>query len=177
MDDTTKTNPYEPSDSLVEPEPVPSRVIHGPLNLSIGWTLVLLCNLIVPMLLGWQMTTVFGHLGMLLAILMALLMGYWASVHMPLAVLFTTRGGILLALSQVMPVPHMIAGLISITFFRKTNIIPGEAMDRDGIGFWGAFLLTASTGTILFAFAFGLGLLMRLVTPDRWWLAKKPKED
>lgn len=176
MTSDSASNPYEPTDTPVEAQEIPKRVIHSPLVLSIQWTVVVLCNLVVPLFVGWSLTQGFGQIGILLAVLLALVFGYWASVYMPLPVLFTLRGGMLVALSQFMPILQLIVGMVTIDFFRKTRIIPEESLDRGNIGFLGAFLLTATVGSILMAISCGLGLLLRLVTPDRWWLAKQPAE-
>ena len=175
MTSDSANNPYEPSDTPVDAQENSKRVIHSPLVLSIQWTVVLLCNLIAPLYLGWSITQGSGQMGILLAVLVALVFGYWASIYMPLTILFTLRGGLLVALSQFMPILQLIVGLITIEFFRKTRMIPEESLDRGSIGFLGAFLLTGTVGSILMAISCGVGLLLRLITPDRWWLAKRPE--
>lgn len=179
MSDEKITNPFQPSGDSVEPEPSERRVIHSPMVLSIQWTVVVLCNLIVPLLIGWSMTSREGRAGIASAVLIALLMGYIGSVFAPLFILFTTRGGLLVALSQAFPVLHMVAGWVAIACLNRIGIHPdfdfGLMADKR-FGFVAAFFLTVLTGGILVATACGLGLLIRLVTPDRWWLAKRPVE-
>jgi len=96
---------------------------------------------------------------------------------MPLFVLFTIRGGVLVVLSQFFPVLHLIAGLLAVSLYRYSGIIPAESLDRTGVGLMGAFLLTATTGAILMSFCLVVGFFIRLVTPDRWWLAKKRADE
>jgi len=178
MSDEKITNPFQPSGDSVELEPSERRVIHSPMVLSIQWTVVVLCNLIVPLLISWSMTSGEGKAGIGVAVGVALLIGYLGSVFAPLFVLFTTRGGLLVALSQAFPVLHMVAGLVSITCLNRIGILPDDAVMRDEpFGFAEAFFMTVLTGGILVSTACGLGLLLRLVTPDRWWLAKRSVED
>jgi len=177
MDSQPQSNPYQPSDSDFISESVERRVIHSPLVLSIQWTVVVLFNVIVPLMLSWSMTQGVGHFGVGLGVLLILLLGYWASVGMPLFVLFTIRGGVLVALSQFFPVLHLIAGLLAVSFYRYSGIIPAESLDRTGVGLMGAFLLTATTGVILMSFCLVVGFFIRLITPDRWWLAKKRADE
>lgn len=58
--------------------------------------------------------------------MLVLLFGVWASRSIPMGVLLTVRGGVLVALSQFFPVIHLMAGLVSIDFYRRTGIIPAE---------------------------------------------------
>ncbi|MBU6387808.1 MAG: hypothetical protein KGS49_17825, partial [Planctomycetes bacterium] len=80
------SNPYEPSELTQEVTRPIGRVVYSPLVLSIQWTVVVLCNLIVPLLFGWSMANDRGHLGIVCAILIALIIGYIGSIYMPLFV-------------------------------------------------------------------------------------------
>lgn len=170
------SNPYEPSELTQEVTRPIGRVVYSPLVLSIQWTVVVLCNLIVPLLFGWSMANDRGHLGIVCAILIALIIGYIGSIYMPLFVLITTRGALFIAMTQVFPLLHFIIGLYSIAFLRLANVTTSDLIRGPQTGFWGGFFLTAMTGTILISLSCLLGFLFRLFTPGRWWLAKRPPE-
>lgn len=176
MKPSDSSNPFEPSELTQEVTRPIGRAVHSPLILSIQWTVVVLCNLIVPLLFGWSMANDRGHLGIVCAILIALIIGYIGSIYMPLFVLITTRGALFIAMTQVVPVLHSMIGLFSIAFLRLANVITSDLIRGPQTGFWGGFFLTAMTGTILMSLSCLLGFLFRLFTPDRWWLAKRPEE-
>ena len=169
----SNSNPFEPSESTIAPEVKSPRVIHSPLVLSIQWTVVVLVNLIVPYLLAGGMTGPMGGWGIFMGVVLVLLFGVWASRAIPMGVLLTVRGGVLVALSQFFPLIHLMAGILSIDFHRRTGIIPAEQLDRGNVGFLSALLLTVSTGGILLMISCGLGVILKWITPSRWW---KPKE-
>ena len=81
-----------------------------------------------------------------------------------------------MALTQFFPVLQLIAGMIAIDTIRKTGIIPGQTLDRGSLGLFDAFLVTVATGSILIGISFLFGMLLRLVTPERWWLTQKLSE-
>lgn len=171
------SNPYEPSDHSMDLEPVDQRVIHRPLVLSIQWTVVVLCNLIVPLLFGLALSRTDGIVGIAVAVVFMLVLGYFASIYLPFFVLFSVRGGLLVGVSQIIPVVHVLAGYVSMMLLRFVGLLEVDVLVGDKrIGFISAFLLTVLTGGILIMVACGLGLLMRLVTPDRWWLARRMPE-
>jgi hypothetical protein len=83
----------------------------------------------------------------------------------------------LVAFSQFFPVLQLLAGMLGIEFMRKTGIIPGKNLDIGNLGLVDAFLVTMATGSILVGISCLFGLLLRLVTPDRWWMAKRRAEE
>jgi hypothetical protein len=170
------SNPYDPPASPMELQPPLEGVIYGPLVLSIQWTVVVLLNLIVPLLFGWSMTSGLGHVGIVSVIIIALVLGYAASFHLPLLVLVTTRGALLVAISQVVPIFHAFIGFSSIAILRHVNVISSDPVRGPRTGFWGGFFLTAMTAAVLISASCLLGFVMRRITPDRWWLARKPSE-
>ena len=170
----SNTNPFEPSENTIAPEVKSRRVIHSPLVLSIQWTVVVLVNLIVPYLLAGGMTGPMGGGGIFLGVVLVLLLGILASLALPMAVLLTVRGGVFVALSQFFPLIHLLAGMLSIDFHRRTGIIPAEQLDRGNLGFLSALLLTVSTGGILLMISCGLGVILKWITPSRWWKPREP---
>ncbi|MCY3004965.1 MAG: hypothetical protein NTV29_03195 [Planctomycetota bacterium] len=177
MNLNSNDNPFEPSEIYIAPEVKSHRVLHSPLVLSIQWTVVVLVNLIVPCLLASSMTGPMGNWGIFLGVLLVLLLGYLASTAIPMGVLMTVRGGILVALSQFFPVLHIIAGLLSIEFYRMTGIIDADLQGRGKVGFQGALLLTVTTGGILLLVSCGLGVILRWITPNRWWLSQRLRRE
>lgn len=171
-------NPYQATDIAQEPQPSSKRrVIHSPFVLSIQWTVVLLCNSVVPLLIGWtEAQQGRGQLGIILAMGLCLVLGYVACIYMPLFAMIATRGGFLVALTQFFPVLQLLSGMIAIDTIRKTGIIPGQTLDSGSLGLVDAFLVTVATGSILIGISCLFGLLLRLVTPEGWWLTKKTLE-
>jgi hypothetical protein len=150
------------------------RVIHGPLVLSIQWTVVVLVNLIVPYLFAGGMTGPMGGWGIFLGVVLVLVFGILASIAFPMVILLTVRGGVFVALSQFFPVIHLMAGLLSIDVYRSTGIIPAGQLDRGNVGFFSALILTVSTGGILLMISCGLGVILKWITPSRWWKPREP---
>ena len=180
MNTTTEgnDNPYQATDVALEPhQSSKRRVIHSPFVLSVQWTVVLLCNSVVPLLIGWtEAQQGQGQFGIILAMGLCLVLGYVACIYIPLFALIATRGGFLVALTQFFPVLQLIAGMIAIDTIRKTGIIPGQTLDRGSLGLFDAFLVTVATGSILIGISVLFGMLLRLVTPERWWLTQKLSE-
>jgi hypothetical protein len=170
----SNTNPFEPSESTIALEAKSRRVIHSPLVLSIQWTVVVLVNLIVPYLFAEGMTGPMGGWGIFLGVVLVLLFGILASLAIPMAILLTVRGGVFVALSQFFPVIHLMAGLLSIDVYRSTGIIPAGQLDRGNVGFFSALVLTVSTGGILLIISCGLGVILKWITPRRWWKPREP---
>lgn len=169
-------NPYQPP--AENPESIATqsrreRVVAGPLMLSIEWTGVLCFNLIVPILFGMGMTSERAKLGVFAAIVMIACIGYYFCYARPLPVLFIIRGGVLVALSQVFPILQVFAGALAISILLTSGIIEDSdilhMLETATAGFLAALL----TGTILMTASLIVGILLRLVTPDRWWLAKE----
>lgn len=170
-------NPYDPPDVGSESSDADGmgRVVAGPWALSIEWTVVLAFNLIVPALVAWPMTTTSAKIGCLFAILMVALSGYYLCISHPLPILFAIRGGLAVALSQVIPVVHLTAGAIAIRSLIAIGVIRESSFyDMLSTGTAG-FLVTLFTACVLIGASFVAGLLLRLVTPDRWWLARSQR--
>jgi len=90
-------NPYQATDVALEPyQSSKRRVIHSPFVLSVQWTVVLLCNSVVPLLIGWtEAQQGQGQFGIILAMGLCLVLGYVACIYIPLFALIATRGGFL----------------------------------------------------------------------------------
>lgn len=171
-------NPYQPPRLGNQPKDdlglhhEKSRVLTSPLILSIEWTVILGFNLIVPALVAWGFTNAPAKLGSGFAVFLIALTGYYFCITKPLPMLFIIRGGVLVALSQFVPALQLVAGAISIRALILFRIVPESSFNEMLSSPTAGFLATLFTGLILIAASLTLGFLIRIVTPDRWWLAK-----
>lgn len=171
-------NPYQPpriSKPLGNDERMlheQSRVLASPLILSIEWTIILAFNLIVPALVAWAITSTSAKLGSGFAIFLMALTGYYFCITKPLPMLFIIRGGVLVALSQFVPALQLVAGAISIHALILVRVVTESSFNEMLSTPLAGFLVTLLTGLILISVSLTLGFLIRIVTPDRWWLAK-----
>lgn len=149
-----------------------ARVLASPLVLSIEWTVILAFNLIVPALVAWGITNAPAKLGSGFAVFLIALTGYYFCITKPLPMLFIIRGGVLVALSQFVPALQLVAGAISIRALILFRIVPESSFNEMLSTPAAGFLVTLITGLILIGMSLTLGFLIRIVTPDRWWLAK-----
>jgi hypothetical protein len=167
-------NPYDPPEVGSQPSnaALQERVVAGPWVLSIEWTVVLAFNLIVPALVAWPMTTTNAKIGCLFAIVIVGLTGYYLCISHPLPILFAIRGGLVVALSQVIPVVHFTAGAMAIRSLIVVGVIRESSFYDMLSTVTAGFLVTLITACVLIGASFVVGLLLRMVTPDRWWLAR-----
>jgi len=173
-EESNQENPFAPS-TFGTSETLPSRrVVASTWVMSLEWTAVLLFNLIAPLLMGWGMIDLAARFGVASAVVLVLGIGTLFCIQYPLLMLFTIRGAVLVGLTQVIPVLHFIVGILSAAFLTACGVIPADhSQPRLAEGFVGGFLLTTVMGAQLLAVSLGIGLLMLLVTPDSWWLAKE----
>ena len=171
-------NPYQPPRLGNQPENKvrllheEARVLTSPLTLSIEWTVILGFNLIVPALVAWGLTNTPAKLGSAFALFLIALIGYYFCITKPLPMLFIIRGGVLVALSQFVPALQLVAGAISIRALILFRIVPESSFNEMLSTPTAGFLVPLLTGLILIGISLTLGFLIRIVTPDRWWLAK-----
>lgn len=173
-EESNQENPFAPS-TLGTSETLPSqRVVASTWVMSLEWIAVVLFNLIAPLFIGWGMIDLAARFGVASAVVLVLGIGTLFCIQYPLLMLFTIRGAVLVGLTQVIPVLHFIVGIFSAAFLTACGMIPADqAPPRLAEGFVGGFLLTTVMGAQLLILSLVIGLLMRLVTPDSWWLAKE----
>lgn len=173
-EESNQENPFAPS-TFGTSETLPSqRVVASSWVMSLEWIAVVLFNLIAPLLIGWGMIDLAARFGLASAVVLVLGIGTLFCIQYPLLMLFTIRGAVLVGLTQVIPVLQFIVGILSAAFLTACGVIPADqAPSRLAEGFVGGFLLTAVMGTQLLVLSLVIGVLMRLVTPDSWWLAKE----
>jgi hypothetical protein len=117
------------------------------------------------------MTQEHGKLGMSIAALFLVLLGcYFCAAGRKLAAALIA-GGALVGLSQMFPALHIIAGMIGMTVGQALDLanIGDEERPAQIVNEIGGFVVTLITGGILMAAGACGGMLMRLVTPARWW--------
>lgn len=137
------------------------------------WVLVFLGNLFIPLLLGWDMTTPRGRVGMGLGILVLCLLGIVACARSVLVGRMLIVGGAVVALSQFLPIPQIIAGSIGMNTGVAVGLVralperQNEPEDVSNVA--GGLVVTLMSGGLLMAAAIVLGFMARIVTPDRWW--------
>lgn len=166
MDDA---NPYQaPSNFETETSPASTAALDLLRPLWRGWAPVFLLNMIVPLLYGLSMTHGFGRLGMFAAVPVLFALGGWVCACQPKFRRALIRGGVLVALSQLLPVLQIVAGLVAMDLTAMLGqaqaavVRPPEVVSAPG-----GFLMTMFTGLLLMCAAFCLGLLLQAILPDR----------
>jgi hypothetical protein len=161
----TDTNPFQPP--ALENVRIAKRSSTGWLQhtLLIVWPFIFGANMIIPLLVGWDMIAEDGAIGAGIASLLLLLLG-WALFYVWPA--FATRmsvGAILTAILQVFPIVHFIFGLIAFGI----TVELGQAIDisdDSGPGITtelGGFLITSLMGLMLLLLSLGFGVLIFFV--------------
>lgn len=164
-------NPYDPPvAAAIAPDPV--EVARGPHMLLFEWTAVLLFNLIVPTLFAWSMTSNEAKIGAAIAVLVIAAGGFFFCFKQPLPMLLAIRGGILVALSQVFPILQILCGALAIQAWTLIGSIRDSSFQEMLSTATAGFLVTLVTGLLLIAASLMAGLVMRWVTPERWWIVQ-----
>jgi hypothetical protein len=130
----------------------------------LAWTVVLAANLIVPLPLGLEITEGGGRIGMALAILAWWTLGLIACGRHPDLARSLIVGGLVVGLSQLVPVLQVAAGFAALGTWRA---------DVRTFGGLDGFAVTALTGGELLAAAYACGRLALAVTR----LARAPVAD
>ena len=124
----------------------------GPLfawNWHFAWAGVFSANLIVPLWLGWEITRNGGRVGMFIAIAVLLASSLLALSRRPELRKSVVAGGVFTALTQVLPLVQMAAGLLSLSVVDQCCF---EA---------GGFLVTILTAGLLLVAALACGVIIR----------------
>lgn len=137
-----------------------------------AWTLVFACNLIVPLSLAWQMSEHAGRIGIGLAIVVYWMIGLVTCADggrrggRPLV-----AGGIWVALSQLLPIAQILAGLAGVWSWAA---ISGQ--EHRPLSVLGGFTMTIVTGGLLLTLAEVIGLIAYAISghPSHPPRAKKP---
>jgi len=129
-------------------------------RLKVLWTLVYAANLVMPALLGLPAVQGLGFAGVGLAIVALWFAGLPIGDKNPRVLRRLARGGVVVALSQLLPVLQIAAGTLALIL---TDVLPGAAAERslelisDPMR---GFMATAMTGGLLLSAAlmFGAGI-------------------
>lgn len=170
MDDS---NPYQAPTLIASADHTPRAQASDRLDLLavLGWPIVFLANLAVPVLAGWGIVFDEAIAGCGIAITAQLLAGWSLCFLWPSAARRLLLGAVFTGLSQIIPVLHAIAGLVG---FIVADLMGQVANDQDmGPGtlrtLGGGFLVTFVTGGVLLTCAGIGGFLVSLALPRRWF--------
>jgi hypothetical protein len=131
------------------PESPPQPVPFAP-GWHAAWCAVFVANLPVPLILGYSSTArAEFRAGIIAALVTALVLGHVAIAALRMVRGVLVCGGLCIALSQVLFLPHMVVGLLA---FHVVGTVLQPAGDF-GNGFW----LTLVTGGVLMLGALVLG--------------------
>ncbi|RUL87884.1 hypothetical protein [Tautonia sociabilis] len=167
-------NPYQAPASPTGPSPRPKGPGRRPgRRMLVGWLAVLLVNLPVPLMFGSWITDRDGTIGMGAAVVLLAGVGGWAILRSFRVGLALIVGGSAVALSQVVPMLQFVAGMIGVSLAKAIGLAepgPWEEPTVPGVlGAAGGFVVTVVTGTLLLAVSLGIGLVLQVITPGRWW--------
>ena len=133
-----------------------------------AWIFVFAINMAVPLLFSASITEEHGKVGMLLAIAAFLASGcFLCAYHRELA-LALIIGGVIVGLTQLFPVPQILAGWIGLVIAKAVGL--ADFHDAEGsprlMSELAGFVVTLVTGGILIVDATFIGIAIR-------WLAAR----
>jgi hypothetical protein len=160
-------NPYEAPRCRVAP--ATSGQSDQLIRIRIAFVIVFLLNLPIALIFGWGLTQGWGRLGLFSALLVLLVLGYQACGVYRASGPTVIVGGILVALSQFIPILHIFAGVTSFRIAALLGLAHLTSHDLpENVPDWpGGFFVTLVVGGMLMGFAFVLGLGLRAITPRR----------
>jgi hypothetical protein len=133
-----------------------------------AWLFVFATNLAVPLLFSSSVTQAHGSLGMVFAILALLTLGgFLCTYHRELSRALLI-GGVLIAMTQLIPIPQILAGWIGLAIGNALGLAEFSRGDQPArlTSEFGGFVVTLITGGILITAAACIGLTLR-------WLASR----
>ena len=101
-----------------------------------------------------------GRWGMLVAIGVLLVLGSGVCIGHRKAGTALIAGGVIVSLTQIFPLPHIVAGMIGLELADKAGMID-DAVKLPSI--LGGFVVTFVTGGLLIALAGAIGAIVHLV--------------
>jgi hypothetical protein len=160
-------NPYEAPNAAVRTLiPDEQALPRASVLTYIAWIFVFAINMAVPLLFSASMTEQYGRLGMSVAALLLLVFGcYICAANRKLAVALLA-GGAVVALTQLFPILHIIAGTIGMSVGQTLGHATIDSDDAPAriTSEYGGFIVTFVTGGILMAGSLAIGVLLRFVT-------------
>jgi hypothetical protein len=160
----SELNPYSPpiveSANFATRKPKVGPPVKG---FVVFWLIVFASNLVVPLIFASSLIQQSGRIGMMVAVVLFLIAGWYFGVRFPKIRSRMLAGGSIVAVSQLFPVHHIIAGFIA---FEVTRLAGGAIAPTDDEPFgkiateFGGFLCTSVTGAILLTIAMAIGWLL-----------------
>jgi hypothetical protein len=129
-----------------------------------AWLAVFAWNLFVPLPLGLGVLKHGGRIGLSIAIALLVASGCYFCIASQRIGRVLVAGGIFIALTQSFPILQFLAGTIGLFLAAKfASVEQGGTTESAG------FVATLVTGAILIGLSLGIGLVLRRITPTRWW--------
>ena len=169
-------NPYQAPSTNVAPQGRRSRW-----RWNGAFVVIFVVNLIVPALMATSVLRATALLGVVIGIAVMFLFGSWICSHGRTFALIFVRGSALVALSQITFSPQFMAGAISINAARLVGVVGPDVNGNAPVieTSLGGCFVTILTAAILMLAAATIGLILRLITPARWWVSgdRLPQDD
>ena len=153
----TQSNPYESPAEVVDGPPSEARRISRAMWV---WPILFSVNLVVPLFLGWGVVENEGRLGLLVALILMLGVGWAVGYWRPQTLRLLMAGGVITAISQMFPVLHFFFGIAAMSvaeLMGLTNDIYGDGPSL--VGALRGFVITLIVGLGMMLVALGFGVL------------------
>ncbi len=127
----------------------------------LGWSLVFVVNLIVPLHMGISLTSGGGRIGLAIAIVGLWLLGVFVCLRTCTLRLALLGGGLLVGFSQVAPILHVAVGLTALELWNGPKDYDTRFLSKlSGLG---GFIVTAIVELSLMAIAVIVGYFLLAV--------------
>ncbi|WP_152051697.1 hypothetical protein [Tautonia marina] len=160
------SNPYlAPESPMIDRPADLSRPRKGTPGLLVGWVIVFLVNLPIPVMFGSALTEGNARIGMTVGtVALGLVGGLFCQRSYRIA-LALTAGGVAVAITQVIAIPQFIAGSIGLMVSTTLGLAdPNFDVGSNEMTLWsGGLVTTLVTGSLLMGLALGIGLLFQLL--------------
>lgn len=160
---SSETNPYQAPASLDLPK------MHPKGYWALWWSLIFSVNLVVPALFASGLLEDGGHLGVVVGVLILLAISIPVQMRFPRMIKWTRLAGLIVAMSQLLPMLHIIAGSIgigvatSLGFLRELTVDEQDYMFSPPMSAPAALVTTLVTGAILLFAVAVLALLLKTI--------------
>ncbi|WP_169976109.1 hypothetical protein [Tautonia rosea] len=160
------SNPYVAPNSPVVSDPeITFEPRKGTPGLLVGWVIVFLSNLPIPVMFGSALTEGGARIGMTMGtVLLGLVGGIFCQRSYRIGLALTT-GGLAVALTQVVAIPQFMAGMIGLMVSSALGLANADFDPAsNSMTEWpGGLVTTLVTGTLLMGLALGIGLLFQVL--------------
>lgn len=165
-------NPYASpaTDDALPPPTATTRSGRARWADTAAWCLVCLLNVPVCFVLAISLLASGGYAGVALGVLLIMAAVAVAISQFTMLAKVVIRGSLLFALTQCYPILQMFAGIAAVS---ATEFLSGGGVtlgpDGGQLGLWRAAFTTVVTGGLLLIGAVAAGVVLKAVTPTRWW--------